>query len=73
MGQLAEQANGERQARMMLSIFTEPDDPVTGRIMHQVGGVETIRLLEGDDPVPGMNRADATAWRQRLTPRIAAD
>lgn len=73
MGQLAEQANGERQARMMLSMIAEPDDPVTGRILHQVGGAETIRLLEDDDPVPGMNRVDAIAWRQRLTPRIADD
>ena len=73
MGRLAEQANGERQARMMLSMIAEPDDEITGRVLHRVGGVETIRLLEDNDPVPGMNRADAIAWRQRLTPRIDDD
>lgn len=73
MGRLAEQANGERQARMMLSMIAEPDDEITGRVLHRVGGVETIRLLEDDDPVPGMNRADAIAWRQRLTQRIDDD
>lgn len=55
---------------MMLSMIAEPDDEITGRVLHRVGGVETIRLIEDDDPVPGMNHANAIAWRQRLTPRI---
>lgn len=71
MGRLAEQVNGERQARMMLSMIAEPDDAITGRVLHRVGGVETLRLLEDDQAaVPEMNRADAIAWRNRLTPRV---
>lgn len=71
MGRLAEQVNGERQARMMLSMIAEPDDVITGRVLYRVGGVETLRLLEDEQAaVPEMNRADAIAWRNRLTPRI---
>lgn len=71
MGRLAEQVTGERQARMMLSMIAEPDDAITGRILHRVGGVETLRLLEDEQAaVPEMNRADAIAWRNRVTPRI---
>lgn len=55
----------------MLSMIAEPDDPATGRILHRVGGVETLRLLEDDKAaVPEMNRADAIAWRNRVAPRI---
>lgn len=71
MARLVEQVTGERQARMALSMIAEPDDPTTGHILHRVGGVETIRLLEDDQAtVPEMNRADAIAWRNRVAPRI---
>lgn len=71
MGRLAEQVAGERQARMMLSMIAEPDDAITGRILHRVGGVEMLRLLEDDQAaVPEMNSADAIAWRNRVTPRV---
>ena len=46
MAKLAEQAKGEQHARMMLSMIAEPDDAATGRVLHRVGGVETLRLLE---------------------------
>lgn len=71
MGRLAEQLQGERQARMALSMIAEPNDRLTGGLLRRVGGVETIRLIEDPDRVPEMNRADALAWRQRLAPRIA--
>lgn len=74
MAKLVEQVPGERQARMLLSMITEPDDPVTGRVSNQVGGIETLRLLEDDrSAVPGMNRADAIAWRERLTTAITPE
>ena len=74
MAKLAEQAKGEQQARMMLSMIAEPDDAATGRVLHRVGGVETLRLLEDDQAtVPEMNRADAIAWRNRVAPRIEGD
>lgn len=68
MARLAEQVQGERQARMVLSMIAEPDDPATGRVLGRVGSVETLRLIEDHRAaVPGMNRADALAWRDRLT------
>ncbi|WP_241897421.1 DNA-processing protein DprA [Brevibacterium epidermidis] len=71
MARLTEQVAGERQARMVLSMIAEPDDAITGRVLHRVGGVETLRLLEDEQAaVPEMNRADAIAWRNRVTPRI---
>lgn len=71
MARLVEQVAGERQARMVLSMIAEPGDPVTGRILRQVGGVETLRLIEDDRAgVPGMNRADTIAWRDRMTAKI---
>lgn len=74
MAKLAEQAKGEQHARMMLSMIAEPDDAATGRVLHRVGGVETLRLLEDDQAtVPEMNRADAIAWRNRVAPRIEGD
>lgn len=74
MARLVEQVPDERQARMVLSMIAEPDDPVTGRVLNQVGGVETLRLIEDDQAeVPGMNRADAIAWRERLMAAITHD
>lgn len=74
MARLVEQVPGERQARMVLSMIAEPNYPVTGRVLNQVGGVETLRLIEDDQTaVPGMNRADAIAWRERLTAAITPD
>ena len=56
----------ERSARMLLSILAEPDDPVTGRVLSRVGAVETLRLVEDDGTIPGVNRVDTQVWRDRL-------
>ena len=63
MATLAEQMQGERMARVALSMFAEPNDAATGRVLAQVGEIETLRLIESDDPVPGLARADALMWR----------
>ena len=63
MAKLAEQAKGERQARMMLSMIAEPDDAATGRILHRLGGVETLQLLEDD---PGRGAGDEPRRCDRL-------
>ena len=73
MATLAEQMQGERMARVALSMFAEPNDAATGRVLAQVGGIETLRLVESDDPVPGLARADALMWRERLSARITPD
>ena len=66
MAGIADLAPDERRARILLSILSEPDDAITGRVLAREGGIETIRLLEGDGAVPGLNRVDAQVWRDRL-------
>ncbi len=70
MATLAEQIPGERMARVALSMIAEPDDAATGRVLARAGGVETLRLVESDDAVPGLARADAMIWREHLRSRI---
>lgn len=70
MATLAEQVQGERMARMALSMIAEPNDPITGYVLTRHSGVETLRLVESDDEVPGLARADVLMWRDRLTARI---
>lgn len=70
MATLAEQVQGERMARIALSMIAEPNDPTTGHVLAIHGGVETLRLIESDDEVPGLARADVLMWRERLTPRV---
>ncbi len=66
MAGITDLATDERHARMLLSILSEPDDAITGWVLAREGGVETIRLLEDDGAVPGLNRVDAQVWRDRL-------
>lgn len=70
MATLAEQVQGERMARIALSMIAEPNDPTTGYVLARHGGVETLRLIESDDEVSGLVRADMLMWRERLTARI---
>lgn len=73
MAILAEQVPGERMARVALSMIAEPNDPATGRVLAQVGGVETLRLIEADESVPGLDRVEAMLWRERVAARITPD
>lgn len=73
MATLAEQVQDERMARIALSMIAEPDDPTTGYVLARHGGVETLRLIESDDEVPGLARADVLLWRERLAPRVTPD
>lgn len=73
MARLVDQIQGDRMARIALSMIAEPNDATTGRILAQVGGIETVRLVESDDPVPGLARADLLMWRERLTARITPE
>lgn len=63
----------ERSARALFSMIVEPDDPITGRMLTRLGGVETLRLVESDEPVPGVPRAEVLVWRERLAGRMSAD
>lgn len=70
MVMLAEQVEGERAARMGLSMIAEPDDAVTGRLLARVGGVETLLLIQSTGAVPGVDRPEAILRRERLATRI---
>lgn len=70
MATMAEQVQDERQARAVLSMIAEPNDPATGLVLAHHGGVETLRLIQADDDVPCLARAEALMWRERLTERI---
>ncbi|NHN54340.1 DNA-processing protein DprA [Calidifontibacter sp. DB0510] len=68
MAPTADLTRDELTARMVLTMIVEPNDPITGRVLSRVGAVATLSLIDGDSPVPGMNREDARTWRDRLIP-----
>lgn len=70
MATLAEQVQGERMARVALSMIAEPNDLTTGCVLVRHGGVETVRLIESDDEVSVLARADVLMWRERVAARI---
>lgn len=70
MATVSEQVRDERTARIMLSMIADPDDVMTGVVVYQVGGVETLRLLESDLRVPILGETEALVWRSRLTPHL---
>lgn len=70
MATLAEKIPSERMARVALSMIAEPNDPATGHVLAHAGGIETLRLIESDDPVPGLARVDALMWRGQLAAQI---
>ena len=73
MATLAEQVQGDRMARIALSMIAEPDDPDTGYVLAHQGGVETLRLIESEGDIPGLARVEAMLWRERLAARITPD
>lgn len=72
MATLVEKMPSERMARVALSMIAEPNDPVTGHVLAHVGGIKTPRLIESDDPVPGLARVDVLMWRGQLGAQIVA-
>lgn len=66
MATVADQVRDERTARIMLSMIADPDDAMTGAVVYQVGGVETLRLLESDLRVPTLGETEVQVWRSRL-------
>jgi DNA processing protein len=73
MASIAEQVTGERMARLVLSMIAEPNDPATGHVLAQVGGVRTLALIESNNPIPGIARAEAMMWRERLAAHLDPD
>lgn len=60
----------ETTARMVLSMIADPDDFLTTDVVYRVGGVEALRVLASEGPVPALDEAGARLWRARLTPRL---
>ncbi len=73
MAGLSDLADDERSARMVLSIVVEPNEPVTGRILTQLGAMETLWLAEHDGAVVGLSTVDAQVWRDHLAAPAAKD
>jgi len=73
MATLAEQVQGERMARIVLSMIAEPNDLTTGSVLGRHGGFATLSLVESDHDVTGLVRADVLLWRERLRARIVPD
>lgn len=63
-------SDDERAARIALAVAGEPADVLTGRLVTRVGAVETLRLLREDDPIRGVDAAETSTRRQRLTARL---
>jgi DNA processing protein len=51
---------------MVLSMLVEPNDPVTGRLLAQVGAVEVLRLAERNGEVSGLDSVDMPVWRDHF-------
>ena len=66
MSGFADQVNGEREARVLLSLLAQPDDRFTGGMLARLGGVETIALLDSDDPHDAVDTARLGVWRASL-------
>ena len=65
MAFLADYAESERTARVMLSMIAEPADANVGRLLRREGGIETLRLLDTDGPMPGVRREEAAILQHR--------
>ncbi len=73
MPTLADLAHDERSARMVLAIVAEPNQSSTGRLLANLGGIETVTLIESENSIPGMEQVDAAVWRDRARSRIIVD
>lgn len=69
MPTLTDLARDERSARLVLSLVGTPNDEATGRLLAQVGAQELIALADRNTAVPGMDRAEAAVWRDRIHAR----
>lgn len=65
MAFLADYAADERTARVMLSMIAEPADANVGHLLHREGGLETLRLLDTDGPMPGVRLEEAAILQHR--------
>lgn len=70
---LTDLARDERSARMLLSFVARPSEEATGRLLNRLGAEDVVALADKDGPVPGMDRAEAAVWRDRIHARFRVD
>lgn len=70
---LTDLARDERSARMLLSFVATPSEEATGRLLNRLGAKDLVALADKDGPVPGMDRAEAAVWRDRIHTRYRVD
>jgi DNA processing protein len=59
-------ATDERTARTVLATACAPGDALTGRLLAAVGAIETLQILTGGGPAPGVDAVQSEVWRQRV-------
>jgi DNA processing protein len=55
----------ERLARAALTRIAEPGDEIVGRWLRRHGAVETLAMISGDRPLPGVGDRRADGYRMR--------
>lgn len=73
MPTLTDLARDERSARMLLSLVGTPNDRATGQLLSKVGAENLVALADDNTAIPGMDRADAAVWRERIHARYRVD
>lgn len=73
MPSLTDLARDERSARRLLSFVVTPNDEVTGRLLGRLGAEDVVALADSDRSIPGMDRAEAAVWRDRIHARYRVD
>jgi len=66
MAPLTDLARDERSARILLSLIGIPNNAANGRLLSWIGAVELIGLAESSADIPGMDRVEATVWRDHF-------
>lgn len=73
MPNLTDLARDDRSARQLLSFVAMPNDEATGRLLDRLGAEDVIALADSDRSIPGMDRAEAAVWRDRIHARHRVD
>lgn len=73
MPNLTDLAGVDRSARRLLSFVATPNDEATGRLLDRLGAEDVIALADSDRSIPGMDRAEAAVWRDRIHARYRLD
>lgn len=73
MPNLTDLARDDRSARRLLSFVATPNDEATGRLLGRLGAEDVVALADNDRSIPGMDRAEAAVWRDRIHARYRVD